>query len=111
MKRRRTIENPAMRVCASLMAVLVAFPSVVFAQDRVSALVRVCERELSSHQRLAGELSAIRIDPVALCECAAPIIVGSSLNRSDVANFVRSGQLNSTVINVLLRINRSCVAH
>jgi hypothetical protein len=100
-----------MFICAFLMAALLAFPSSVFAQDRVSALVRACENQLFSHQYLLAELSAIRVSPSALCACAAPIVASSGLNRSDVNNFVRSGQLTSAAIGVLLKINRSCVAH
>jgi len=99
-----------MCVRALLMTALLAFPSIAVAQDRVGALERACEKAFSSHQRLAAELSAMKINPYSLCRCAAPIIIGSGLNKSDAANFVRSGHLNGAAINVLLRINRSCVA-
>ena len=95
---------------AILMAALLAFPSVAFAQDRVNALERACENKLASHQGLVAELSAMGINPSALCGCAVPIIVGSGLNSSDVTNFVRSGQLPSNAVNVLMQINRSCIA-
>jgi hypothetical protein len=100
-----------MSIRAFLMTALLAFPSSVFAQDRVSALVRACENQLFSNQYLLTELSGMRVTPSALCACAAPIVASSGLNRSDLTNFVRSGQLTSAAVGVLLRINRSCVAH
>ena len=95
---------------ATLMAALVAFPSVALAQDRVSTLAQACENKLSSHQGLVAKLSGMGINPSALCGCAAPIIAGSGLNRSDVTNFARSGQLPSNAADVLLQINRACIA-
>ena len=95
---------------ATLIAALLAFPSIALAQDRVNMLERACENKLASHQELVAELSAMGFNSSALCGCAVPIIVNSGLNSSDVTNFMRSGQLSGNALNVLLKINRACVA-
>jgi len=100
-----------MRLVIGVLAALLAFSSITLAQDKVGQLELACENTLSSHQQLVAELTTMKVDPLALCQCAAPIIIGSGLNRSDLANFIRSRQLSGAAIDVLLRINRSCVVH